>query len=124
MYQISIKSNFSSAHNLREYKGKCENLHGHNWNVEVFIESGFLNKEGMVLDFKDARICLDNVINGLDHKYINEIPPFDKLNPTSENIAKFIFEKLNLELSALNLKVKRVDIWETDNSKAAYYQDI
>ena len=123
MHQISIKSNFSSAHNLREYKGKCENLHGHNWNVEVFIEAGFLNKEGMVLDFKDAKIYLDKVINGLDHKYINEIPPFDKLNPTSENIAQFIFERLNMELSDLNLKVKRVDVWETENSKAAYYED-
>ncbi|MDP8216674.1 MAG: 6-carboxytetrahydropterin synthase QueD [Candidatus Kaelpia imicola] len=122
MYQISIKYSFSAAHNLREYKGKCENLHGHNWNVEVYVESDRLNEEGMVIDFIDFKTVLKGILVKLDHKYINEIKPFDSLNPTSENIACYIFKAMGEALPENGIKVKRVDVWETDSSKASYYE--
>jgi 6-pyruvoyltetrahydropterin/6-carboxytetrahydropterin synthase len=122
MYQISVKSNFSAAHNLREYKGKCENLHGHNWNVEVYIESDLLNEEGMVVDFIELKRILKDILDNLDHKYINEVKPFDSLNPTSENLACYIFKSIRDKLKIESLSVKRVDVWETESSKASYYE--
>jgi 6-pyruvoyltetrahydropterin/6-carboxytetrahydropterin synthase len=122
MYQISVKSNFSAAHNLREYKGKCENLHGHNWNVEVYIESDLLNEEGMVVDFIELKRILKDILDNLDHKYINEVKPFDSLNPTSENLARYIFKSISDKLKIESLSVKRVDVWETESSKASYYE--
>jgi len=122
MYQISIKSNFSAAHNLREYKGKCENLHGHNWNVEVSVESDILNKEGMVVDFIELKRIVKDLLDNLDHKYINEIEPFDKLNPTSENLSWYIFKGISDKLKESSIVVKRVDVWETELSRASYYE--
>lgn len=122
MHQISVKASFSSAHNLRKYRGKCEKLHGHNWQVEVTLQSQKLNKEGMVMDFNEAKKELIFILDKLDHRYLNEIEPFDKLNPTSENIARYIFETLKSRLKNKNTKVKSVDVWETSNSKASYYE--
>ena len=122
MYQISIKSNFSAAHNLRDYKGKCENLHGHNWNVEVSVESDILNKEGMVVDFIELKRIVKDLLDNLDHKYINEIEPFDKLNPTSENLSCYIFKGISDKLKESSIIVKRVDVWETKSSRASYYE--
>lgn len=121
MYEIKVKGSFSSAHNLREYKGKCEAIHGHNWKVEVILESENLNSEGMVLDFKLAKKLLNQVLDKLDHKYINKIEPFNKVNPTSENIAKFIFQEMREKIGD-DLKVKKVTVWETENSSASYYE--
>lgn len=121
MYEIKVKGSFSSAHNLREYKGKCEAIHGHNWKVEVILESENLNSEGMVLDFKLAKKLLNQVLDKLDHKYINKIEPFNKVNPTSENIAKFIFQEIRERIGD-DLKVKKVTVWETENSSASYYE--
>ncbi len=122
MYRISIKSSFSAAHNLREYKGKCENLHGHNWNVEVFVEGEKLNKEGMVVDFIDLKAILKEVLIDLDHKYINDVKPFDSLNPTSENISCYIFKAMGKAMPRDDIRVRRVDVWETDSSRASYYE--
>lgn len=121
MYEITVKGNFSSAHNLREYRGKCEAIHGHNWKVEVSIICEDLNPEGMVMDFTIARNILDQILDELDHKYINDVKPFDEVNPTSENIAKFIFQEFVKKIEG-KLKVKRVTVWETDNSCASYYE--
>lgn len=123
MYQISIRLGFSSAHNLREYKGKCEALHGHNWEVEVVLESRELNREGMVMDFKEAKKLLAGILAHLDHKYINQIPPFCELNPTSENIAKYIFEEMRARIESEKIRVSKVSVWETSNSKAVYYEE-
>jgi len=121
MYEIEVTGSFSSAHNLREYKGKCEVVHGHNWKVKVIIMSEELNSEGMVIDFNLAKKYLNNILKKLDHKYINEIEPFDKINPTSENIAKFIFQEMSGMIEG-NLKVKKVTVWETETSSASYYE--
>ena len=127
MYQISVKSSFSAAHNLREYQGKCERLHGHNWQVEVRFASLEINKEGMVIDFTEAKKTLKSVLDVLDHSYINEVSPFDKINPTSESIAKYIFDAMKKELKEksldITLDIKRVDVWETDESRASYYEE-
>jgi len=118
MYYISVRTDFSGAHNLRGYKGKCEDLHGHNWSVEAKVCSETLDKLGMVVDFTLVKSCLKDIIATLDHKYLNEIGYFAENNPTSENIAKYIFEKLNTKLS--NAKLASVTVWETGNSSATY----
>jgi 6-pyruvoyltetrahydropterin/6-carboxytetrahydropterin synthase len=117
MYTIKIEENFSSAHNLRGYKGKCEALHGHNWRVEAVVSKDKLDKIGMVLDFKHLKIKLNKVLEKLDHKYLNNIPYFKKTNPTSENIAEYIYERLRFQVPGL----KMITVWESDNSSASYY---
>ena len=91
MYEIKVKTDFSAAHNLKGYEGKCENLHGHNWIVEAVFRYKGLDRVGMAVDFKIARSTLENIIESLDHTYLNENKFFKKTNPTSENIAKYIY---------------------------------
>lgn len=116
MYSLKVQGNFSSAHNLREYKGKCEDLHGHNWVVEMVVESVKLDKIGMVLDFKHLKNELNAVLEKMDHKYLNRIPFFKKVNPTSEQIAKYIYDQLKIALP----QVKSVTVWENATSCATY----
>ncbi len=116
MYSIRVELKFSSAHNLRGYKGKCESLHGHNWKVEAVCRSRTLDRIGMVMDFAALKRALQDVISGLDHRYLNEIPPFDKINPTSENIARHIYMKLKKKVKGLSSVV----VWENDSCSATY----
>ncbi len=118
MYTVKVRSNFSSAHNLRNYKGKCEDLHGHNWKVEVAVSSLELNKTGMVVDFKDLKKYLKAVMEELDHKNLNDIEPFTTINPTSENIAKYVYDEIAAADSSLRMQY--VTVWETDTSEATY----
>ena len=115
MFEIEVFSNFSSAHRLRGYKGKCENVHGHNWKVGVSVSSGKLNQIGIVADFRDVKKYLMAILEKLDHKDLNELSYFKKINPTSENIAKFIYDQLKKKLP-----VSSVSVWEADDSKATY----
>ncbi|MBL7155747.1 MAG: 6-carboxytetrahydropterin synthase QueD [Candidatus Omnitrophica bacterium] len=117
MYEIKVREEFSGAHNLRNYKGKCEELHGHNWKIEVAVTSGTLDKKGMVMDFNDLKKFLRNIISSFDHKYLNDLAYFKKENPTSENIARFIQESLSRSIKKKKIKVS---VWETDNSCASY----
>jgi len=116
MYRIKVEGNFSGAHNLRGYKGKCEELHGHNWTVQIEVYAERLDKGGMVLDFKYLKEKLKQVLDKIDHKYLNRIPYFKKVNPTSENLAKYIYDKLKKEI----LNLKSVTVWESENSCATY----
>ena len=116
MYEIRIKSEFAGAHNLRGYKGKCESLHGHNWKVEAILYSDSLNSQGMVMDFREFKSKLNRVLEGLDHKYMNSLPYFKKVNPTSENIACYIHKKL----TPLLKKKLKISVWETDTSSASF----
>ncbi len=120
MFEVSIKDEFSAAHNLRGYKGKCESLHGHNWQVEVVVCSKKLDKIGMAMDFKRLKEIVYDAIENLDHKYLNEISYFRKVNPTSENIAKYIFDKINPLLNKQSVFLKSVSVWESQDSKATY----
>lgn len=114
MYTVTVRTEFNSAHRLRDYRGKCESLHGHNWTVEVTVGAARLNKTGMVADFTVLKKELNNFLERLDHKFLNEIEPFDKINPTSENIAKYIYDGMS------KFKPIRVTVWETPTSAATY----
>lgn len=116
MYSVKVESKFSSAHNLRGYKGKCESLHGHNWKVEVEVRKRTLDATGMVMDFSVLKEILGRVIAGLDHCYLNELEPFRKVNPTSENIARYIYGRLKKEIPGL----ASVVVWENDSCSAKY----
>ncbi len=118
MYNIRVEAYFSSAHYLRDYQGKCEELHGHNWKTEAVVESKELGKSGMVLDFNDLKTQLNKVLEGLDHKCLNELEYFKKVNPTSENIAQYIYNSLKQQVKDLKL----VTVWESHNSCASYYE--
>jgi len=128
MFSIKIEAYFSSAHFLRGYRGKCENLHGQNWKIEVTVETEKTDKTGMILDFKDLKKALNKVLEKLDHKCLNNIPYFSatggsasggkKVNPTSENIAQYIYNRLKSEVISLKL----VTVWESHNSCASYYE--
>ncbi len=120
MYELKVVGHFSAAHNLRNYRGRCEELHGHNWMVEVFVEGRILNKTGMILDFGDIKRELRKVLKGLDHTYLNEIPAFKRINPTSENIAKYIYHKLDRSLSSRSSRLVKVRVWETGTACATY----
>ncbi len=118
MYKLQVEADFSSAHNLRGYKGKCEELHGHNWKVELTVGSKDLDKTGMVLDFKFLKASLNKILDKLDHKYLNEIDYFKEVNPTSENIAKYIYDSLKSEVPGLI----SITVWESDKARATYYE--
>lgn len=125
MYEISIKDHFSAAHSLKEIGGKCEMLHGHNFKVEVFLRSDILLSDGTVMDFRKLKLILKDVLDILDHKNLNETPPFDEINPSSENIAKFIYDRIRekLEERSTTAKVLRVDVLESDNSRASFFEE-
>lgn len=120
MFEVSVVMDFSAAHNLRGYRGKCEELHGHNWRVEVSVGSDQLDKIGMVEDFKVVKEKLRGILDLFDHKYLNVLPYFKKKNPTSENIAKLIYQKLKEKIRRNDLKVLWVKVGETENSCAVY----
>jgi len=116
MYNIKVELYFSSAHFLRGYKGKCEGLHGHNWKVEASVEAKNPDKSGMVMDFKDLKMELNRILERLDHKCLNDLTPFKKVNPTSENIAQYIYHRLKPAVRSLKL----ITVWENNNSCASY----
>jgi len=118
MFVVRVKSKFSSAHSLRGYKGKCEDLHGHNWGVEVAASSAELDEIGMVVDFKDLKNILNAILSDLDHKHLNEVEYFKEVNPTSENIGQYIYDKMSELMPGIN--IKEVTVWETDSASATY----
>ncbi|MGD8389461.1 MAG: 6-carboxytetrahydropterin synthase QueD [Desulfobacteraceae bacterium] len=120
MYELKILTQFSAAHQLREHGGKCEQMHGHNWKVEVYVRGEDLDENGLLIDFHDVKAAAAEVIEGLDHKYLNEVPPFDHANPSSENIARHIFESLGRRLNNARVIVSRVTAWESDTACASY----
>jgi 6-pyruvoyltetrahydropterin/6-carboxytetrahydropterin synthase len=120
-YEVTIERNFSSAHQLRGYKGKCENLHGHNYKIEIFARGRELNNIGLLIDFVDLKSAADDVVKYLDHRNLNELPPFDEeLNPSAENLARFILEYLNARVGDERVKVNKVRCFETPTSVATY----
>ncbi len=121
MYELTVESGFSAAHRLRDYQGKCENLHGHNWTVEVTIGSKQLDNRGMVIDFRKIKEKLGRVLDRLDHTYLNELSEFKKINPTSENIAGYIYSRLKNLIRGKKIIVKKVSVWETEDSSATYW---
>ena len=120
MYFLKIEKYFAAAHNLINYHGKCEELHGHNWKIEVVVKGKELDKAGMLIDFKILKEYLHSILETLDHKYLNELDYFKGISPSSEYIAKYIFEKFEEKLANTNVEVYEVSAWESSNSCAIY----
>jgi 6-pyruvoyltetrahydropterin/6-carboxytetrahydropterin synthase len=123
MYELKIITSFSAAHRLENFYGKCEALHGHNWKVEVFLMGEKLDEAGLLLDFGVAKARTRELLEEIDHKYLNELPVFSHQNPSSENLASYLFQRLAALLNREGVKVSRVNVWESDTSCASYYQD-
>ena len=120
MYEISVEYTFAAGHALREYKGKCENVHGHNYKVQVTIAGDQLNAAGLLMDFVDLRAEIKGLVEKLDHRFLNDIPPFDRLNPSAENLAKYICDAIEPQTRSQGLRVLGVTVWETDTTSATY----
>lgn len=120
MYKIKVIQHFSAAHSLRNYKGKCENLHGHNWKIEVVISGDELNVSGMILDFGDLKKLTVEVLDELDHCDLNDLDYFKEHNPSSEEIACYIYNKLKAKISGKECGLEEIVVWETQNSCAIY----
>ncbi len=118
-YFLGIKHHFDAAHFLRNYAGKCGKLHGHTWQVEVVFRGRQLNKQELLFDFGEAKDLLNKTLSLFDHHYINEIPPFDELSPTAENLAKFIFNQVKKELPH-QLQLIEVKVWESPKAWVSY----
>jgi 6-pyruvoyltetrahydropterin/6-carboxytetrahydropterin synthase len=123
MFKLKVQDYFSSAHYLKDYKGPCEKLHGHNWKVELIVEGSELNSTDILIDFSILKKILKEVLSELDHKLLNEIPYFKNINPSSERLAEYIFKKVKEKLSSYpNVKVKEVTVFETEKAGATYYE--
>ena len=120
-FEVMIERDFAAAHQLRGYKGKCENLHGHNYKLEIFARGEELNNIGLLIDFGDLKKVANEVIGYFDHRNLNELPPFDEeLNPSAENIARYVLEYLNSRIGDERVKVYKVRCYETPTSVATY----
>ena len=120
-FEVMIERNFSSAHQLRGYKGKCENLHGHNYKIEIYARGSELDNIGLLVDFGELKEAADEVVGYLDHRNINELPPFDEeLNPSAENLARYILERVSSRVGDERVRVYKVRCFETPTSVATY----
>ena len=122
MFEVAVEQSFASAHALRNYKGRCENVHGHNWKVQVVIEGEKLDATGMLVDFLDVKSFMGEVLDRIDHQFLNEIPPFDVVNPSAENIAEYFYQQLSGKLADIPVpvRIREVKIWETEIQSATY----
>jgi 6-pyruvoyltetrahydropterin/6-carboxytetrahydropterin synthase len=124
MFEVVVETTFAAGHALRGYRGKCENVHGHNYKVQVTIEGERLDSAGLLVDFVEVKRIVKAAIEPLDHRFLNDVPPFDTLNPSAENMAKYFYERLAEGLGTARLeapvRVAEVRIWETDTSSAVY----
>lgn len=120
MYEIKVWDSFSSAHHLRNYNGKCERVHGHNWKVEVCISGEKLDEDGLLIDFNVLKNKLKDILSVLDHRDLNTINFFRKKNPTSENICLYIYGEMVKSLKGSPVRVKKITVWENDRQSASY----
>ena len=125
MFEVTVEDSFAAGHFLRNYKGKCENPHGHNYKVLVTLQGRELDKAGLLLDFKDLKYAIKGVVDKLDHQMINEVAPFTEVNPSAENLAKYFYEQTNVQLKDVTegrVWVKQVTMFETDTTNATYFE--
>ena len=120
MYEISVEYSFAAGHALRGYKGKCENVHGHNYKVQVTVAGEQLNASGLLVDFVDLRAAIQSIVDRLDHRFLNDLPPFDQLNPSAENLARYMCEELQPQVKEQALRIQSVTVWETDTTSATF----
>jgi 6-pyruvoyltetrahydropterin/6-carboxytetrahydropterin synthase len=122
-YTLKILADFAAAHTLRNYPGDCSRMHGHNWKIEVEVTATSLNEHEMGMDFKAIKTATRELAKTLDHRYLNDIPPFDVVNPTAENIAQHFYQNLSTTLNNDIAKVSGVTLWETDRACVRYSED-
>jgi 6-pyruvoyltetrahydropterin/6-carboxytetrahydropterin synthase len=123
MYEVTVEDSFAAGHYLRNYRGKCENPHGHNYKVRITLQGQDLDQAGLLLDFKELKQMMKPVIERLDHQMINDVAPFTTLNPSAENLARYFYDQTNSTLKSSTsgrVSVKEVTIWETDTTTARY----
>jgi len=123
MYELKISTQFAAAHQLRGLEGGCENLHGHNWKIEVSVTGSELGKDGLLIDFRVIKGETKRVIDELDHKFLNELASFENLEPSSENISRHIFESISRKLNIQGVKISKVTAWESDSACASYWAE-
>jgi 6-pyruvoyltetrahydropterin/6-carboxytetrahydropterin synthase len=123
MFEVTIIKSFSAAHKLNNIGGKCEELHGHNFKVEVTVAARDLNPSGILIDFRDIKKWLNTILDDLDHQNLNDLPEFSETNPSSENIAQYIARELEMLAKSAQVKVARVKIWESENASVTYTKD-
>ena len=120
MFEVTIEQTFAAGHALRNYHGKCENVHGHNYRCQVTMEGEDLDDTGLLVDFVLLKKVVGAVIDRMDHQWLNDFPPFDVLNPSAENIAKFIYDEVVKGIQTPRVRLGSVKLWETDTSVATY----
>jgi 6-pyruvoyltetrahydropterin/6-carboxytetrahydropterin synthase len=123
MFELMIETQFASAHQLRGYRGACERLHGHNWKVQIFVLAERLNEIDIAIDFHELKKLAEEVIMPLDHGFLNDIFPFTEKNPSSENIAKWIFDSLRKKLDNEDINLSAVTVWESETASATYFEE-
>ena len=121
MFEVTIEETFAAGHALRNYRGKCENVHGHNYRCQVTLEGAELDEIGLLVDFVELKRVVHTVLDRMDHQWLNEFPPFDVLNPSAENMARYIYQQVNEGLKPREgVRVSLVRLWETDTAHATY----
>jgi 6-pyruvoyltetrahydropterin/6-carboxytetrahydropterin synthase len=125
MFEVSVEDTFAAGHALRGYRGKCENPHGHNYKVQITLHGERLDNIGLLFDFKDLKSAMGEIVERLDHKFINDLEPFTELNPSAENMARYFYDEIRSLLRNRTddrVKVKLVKVWETDTTTATYFE--
>lgn len=122
-YLLKVLIDFSAAHALRGYVGDCARVHGHNWKIEAEIKTSGVNEIGIAVDFKEIRRAMENIAGRLDHQYLNEIPPFDKINPTAENLAAWFYQEMLSIFVNTSHKLLAISLWETERASVRYSED-
>ena len=121
MFEVTIEETFAAGHALRNYRGKCENVHGHNYRCQVTFAGEQLDEIGLLVDFVELKKAVHSVLDRMDHQWLNDFPPFDKLNPSAENMAKYIYDEVSSALLAKGgTRLSAVRLWETDTASATY----
>ncbi|HWZ30413.1 MAG TPA: 6-carboxytetrahydropterin synthase QueD [Bryobacteraceae bacterium] len=125
MFEVTVEQTFAAGHALRNYKGKCENVHGHNFKVQVVIEGEKLDETGLLVDFIDVKQSMRTIIDRLDHVFLNDIAPFDVKNPSAENIAEYFYQEMVKSLKAeVPVHIREVKVWETEIQSASFRQRV
>ena len=122
-YTLKVVADFAAAHTLRAYPGACSRMHGHNWKVEAEVVASQLNEIGMAIDFKDIKREVRAIAKQLDHYYLNDLEPFQEINPTAENIARYFYQELSHRLNSATIKVSALTLWETERACVTYSED-
>jgi 6-pyruvoyltetrahydropterin/6-carboxytetrahydropterin synthase len=120
MYELKIITQFAAAHQIRGIEGGCERLHGHNWKVEVFVSGDKLDENGLLIDFRVMKDKTEALMEELDHRFLNELEPFITLNPSSENVSRYVYEALSRQLNTDTIRISKITVWESDSACASY----